>query len=157
MGRIASLSDRVDMPYVDATIHELLRQSNVVPTALPHDVRESTTLKSYKIPRHCLVFVNLYSLHMNEDHWENPKEFRPERWIGKDGKIIKKDAFLPFSTGPRICPGESLAKNELFIFFCTLLQRFTFRADDQSELPSLEGIVGLTLYPAHYQVIPELR
>ena len=105
-GRIASLSDRVDMPYVDATIHELLRQSNVVPIALPHDVRESTTLNSYKIPRHCLVFVNLYSLHMNENHWENPKEFRPERWIGKDGKIIKKDAFLPFSTGPRIFPAQ---------------------------------------------------
>ena len=155
-GRMAALSDRVDMPYVDATIQELLRQSTVAPTALPHDVREDTILKGYKIPRHCLVFVNLYSLHMNEDHWDNPKEFRPERWIGKDGKIVKKDAFLPFSTGPRICLGESLARNELFIFSCSLLQRFTFRADDQNELPSLEGNVGLTLSPDHYQVIAEL-
>ena len=156
-GRMVSLSDRVDMPYVDATIHELLRQANVAPTALPHDVREDVTLKGYKIPRHCLVFVNLYSVHMNEDYWDNPKEFRPERWIGKDGKIIKKDAFLPFSIGPRICPGESLARNELFIFSCSLLQRFTFRADDQSELPTLEGKVGLTLSPEPYLVIPELR
>ena len=156
-GRIAALSDRVDMPYVDATIHELLRQANVAPTALPHDVREDTTLNSYKIPKHCLVFANFYSVHMNEDHWENPKEFRPERWIGKDGKIIKKDAFLPFSIGPRICPGESLAMNELFIFSCSLLQRFTFRAVDQSKPPSLEGIVGISVSPVDFQVIPQVR
>ena len=94
--RMIALSDRVDMPYLDATIHELLRLANVTPAALPHDVREDTILSSYKIPKHCLVFANFYSVHMNEDHSENPKEFRPGRWIGKDGKIIKKDAFLPY-------------------------------------------------------------
>ena len=156
-GRIAALSDRADMPYVDATIHEVLRQANVAPTALPHDVKEDTTLNSYKIPKHCLVFANIYSVHMNDDHWDNPKEFRPERWIGKDGQLIKKDAFLPFSIGPRICPGESLAMNELFMFSCCLLQRFTFRADEQRDLPSLQGIGGLSLSPDHYQVIPQLR
>ena len=145
------------MPYLDATIHELLRLANVTPAALPHDVREDTILSSYKIPKHCLVFANFYSVHMNEDHWENPKEFRPGRWIGKDGKIIKKDAFLPFSIGPRVCPGESLAMNELFIFACSLLQRFTFRADDQRDLPPLEGHFGITLSPLDSQVIPELR
>ena len=41
--RIAAISDRINMPYVDATIHELLRHANVAPLAIPHDVRENTT------------------------------------------------------------------------------------------------------------------
>ena len=106
--RIVALADRVDMLYINATIHELLRQANVAPTALSDDVTGDATLKSYKIPHHCLVFATLYSMHMNEDYWDTPKEFRPEWWIGTDGKVIKRDTFLPFSTVPRICPGESL-------------------------------------------------
>ena len=94
---------------------------------------------------------------MNLDNWDDPQEFRPDRWIGNDGKIIKSDAFIPFSIGPRICPGESLSKNEIFIFCCTLLQRFTFRVEDQSQLPSLEGNAGMTLSPCEYLVIPEPR
>jgi Cytochrome P450 len=45
------------------------------------------------------VIVNLYSAHMAPDVWPDPSEFRPERFLDKDGQIINKDAVIPFSLG----------------------------------------------------------
>ena len=59
--------------------------------------------------------------------------------------------------GPRVCLGESLAKNELFLFATGLLQRFRFRPENESDLPSLDGDTGITLAPPEYNVIAEYR
>jgi cytochrome P450 len=45
------------------------------------------------------VIPNLFSAHMDPEEWDNPSEFRPERFIGADGKLLKKDRVMPFSTG----------------------------------------------------------
>ena len=42
---------------------------------------------------------------------------RPERFLSPDGKLQQDEQFVPFSIGRRKCPGESLAKIELFQFF----------------------------------------
>ena len=69
---------------------------------------------------------------------------------------MKKDAFIcRFMLGE--CLGESLARNELFIFFCILLQRFTFRDDGQGKLPHLEGKMEITLSPSGYLVVLESK
>lgn len=43
--------------------------------------------------------VNIDSVLNDEDIWGDPQNFRPERHIGQDGKIIRRDAFIPFSAG----------------------------------------------------------
>ena len=69
------------------------------PVAVPHDTREASRLGGYHVPAHTLVFVNLYSVHMNPKYWEKPEEFNPTRWI-EDGMVKHhKEGFLAFSTG----------------------------------------------------------
>ena len=117
-GRIPSLEDRNNLPYCDATIMEIQRLSCVAPGALPHIAKDDGHLAGYKISRGTLIMYNIYKFHMDPNYWEDPEIFNPGRFL--DGK--KKEHFVPYGMGKRICMGESLAKNELFIFFTIILQ-----------------------------------
>jgi len=45
------------------------------------------------------VFVNLHSAHMDPDDWENPDQFRPERFLDESGNVIGRDRVIAFSLG----------------------------------------------------------
>ena len=155
--RPPSLTDRQDLPFIEAVIHEGLRLGNIANVGIPHSAECDTTLSGYKIPKDTIVMVNFSAVHLNEKYFKDPKEFRPERWIGSDGKFQKNEAFIGFSMGPRVCLGESLAKSELFLFLASILQRFNFRMVDPNNPPSLEGKQGITFSPRKFDVIIESR
>ena len=90
----------------------------MAPGALPHIAKDDGYLLGYKIPARTLIMYNIYKFHMDPDYWEQPKVFNPSRFL--DG--TKKEHFVPYGMGKRICMGESLAKNELFIFFTLIVQ-----------------------------------
>lgn len=46
-----------------------------------------------------MIVVNFNRVLMNEQIWDQPKRFMPERFIDKDGKVFMPDHFLPFSFG----------------------------------------------------------
>lgn len=71
-----------------------------------------------------MVIPLLASVLLDENEWEEPHHFNPAHFLDKEGKFVKRDAFLPFSAGRRACPGESLARMELFLFISNLLQQF---------------------------------
>ncbi|KAA8590055.1 hypothetical protein FQN60_013420 [Etheostoma spectabile] len=83
--------------------------------------------------------------------WETPHTFNPQHFLDGDGKFRKREAFLPFSAGKRVCLGEQLARMELFLFFTCLLQRFSFSAP-AGEPPTLEFKLGGTLCPKPYRL-----
>ncbi|NXP78989.1 CP2K1 protein, partial [Ramphastos sulfuratus] len=117
---------RTQMPYTDAVVHEIQRFANILPMNLPHETTADVTLKGYFIPKGTYVIPLLASVLRDKSQWEKPELFYPEHFLDSNGKFVKKDAFMPFSAGRRICAGETLAKMELFLFFTSLLQRFTF-------------------------------
>ena len=59
---------------------------------------------------------------MDPEVFPNPKHFNPGRFLAEDGKLKRVEEFAPFSVGRRICMGETLAKNSLFLFFVRVLQ-----------------------------------
>ncbi|XP_021248476.1 cytochrome P450 2K4-like [Numida meleagris] len=118
---------RTKMPYTDAVVHEIQRFADILPLNLPHETTKDVSLKGYFIPKGTYVIPLLNSVLHDKTQWEKPGSFHPEHFLNSEGKFVKKDAFIPFSTGRRICAGETLAKMELFLFFTSLLQRFTFQ------------------------------
>lgn len=51
------------------------------------------------------IFVNVFALHRNEKHFENPNTFDPDRFLKIDTNYRHNFAFIPFSAGPRNCIG----------------------------------------------------
>ena len=144
--RDASLSDRAQLPLVEATIAEVLRYSGAVPFTLPHATTCDTTLQGYDIPEGTVVLVNLYSILMDKELWGDPETFRPERFLDEEGQLDRgrMEQVSSFSLGRRRCVGEFLAKMELFVFITTLIQRVRFFRPPELPEYHLTARFGLT-------------
>ncbi|KAF7659672.1 hypothetical protein LDENG_00294510 [Lucifuga dentata] len=154
--RQPSMEDRVNLPYTDAVIHEIQRISNIVPLSLPHATTRDIQLGGYKIPKGVMIIPNLTSVLFDKNEWETPFTFNPGHFLNEQGKFAKRAAFLPFSAGKRACLGENLAKMELFLFFTSFMQHFTFSMP-AGVTPVLDYRFGLTLTPLSYEVCANLR
>ncbi|XP_036969494.1 cytochrome P450 2J6-like [Acanthopagrus latus] len=149
--RQPSMSDRDDMPYTNAVIHEIQRLGNILPLGLARMAGKDTTVDKYTIPKGTMIVPLLTSVLHDESMWETPHSFNPQHFLDQDGKFRKREAFLPFSAGKRVCLGEQLARMELFLFFTSLLQRFSLSAPP-GEQPSLEFKLGATHCPKPYRL-----
>uniref|UniRef100_A0A672ZBL0 Cytochrome P450 2J1-like n=1 Tax=Sphaeramia orbicularis TaxID=375764 RepID=A0A672ZBL0_9TELE len=154
--RQPSMEDRVNMPYTDAVIHEIQRIGNIVPLNLPHSTTREVQLGGYTIPKGVTVIPSLTAVLLDKNEWETPHTFNPGHFLNEEGKFVKPAAFIPFSAGKRQCPGESLAKMELFLFFTSFMQRYTFSMPAGVK-PVLNYRFGFTLTPAHYEICATLR
>ncbi|XP_033120114.1 steroid 17-alpha-hydroxylase/17,20 lyase-like isoform X2 [Anneissia japonica] len=159
--RSTNLNDRGSLPYTQATIYEIMRYGIVAPVAVPHRTISECTFGSYRIPQDTWVLINLYAVHNDERHWEDPHEFRPERFLSDEKcQVERPDSFLPFSAGRRVCLGESLAKSEIFLIFTWLFQTFMFvKPTDMENVKTAEPQAdsGLIHIPKPYKVLVEKR
>ncbi|XP_050162526.1 cytochrome P450 2J2-like [Myiozetetes cayanensis] len=144
------LEDRNNMPYTNAVIHEVQRKANIVPFNVPRMAVKDTTLDGFFIPKGTIVMTNITSVMFDKNEWETPDTFNPGHFL-KDGKFWKREYFLAFSVGKRACLGEVLARSELFLFFTSLLQKFTFQAPPDTTL-SLQPMAGTTIDPEPYKI-----
>ncbi|XP_072045010.1 cytochrome P450 2J4-like [Amphiura filiformis] len=150
--RLPKLADKTELPFTCATLFEVQRIATIAPLGVPHSCGEDTTLGPYTVPKGSIVVPNLWAVHHDPDLWPNPDEFNPERFLDENGALQEKDELIPFATGRRICPGEHLAKMELYIFFTHLLHQFTFKKPNDSPSLSLTGVSGLTYSPKPFLV-----
>ncbi|KAF4116383.1 cytochrome P450 2K6-like [Onychostoma macrolepis] len=153
-GRQPTAEDRKNLPYTDAVIHEIQRFADVAPLGSPRQTTCDVHLNGYFIKKGTSVWPLLVSVLRDENEWETPDSFNPKHFLNDQGKFVKKDAFMPFSAGRRACPGESLAKMELFLFFTSLLQRFHFSPPpgvSEDDL-DLKPVVGFTLNPVPHKL-----
>ena len=87
----------------------------------------------------------------NSDNWEDAREFRPERFLNSDGSFRKNDHLLAFSTGKRQCPGETLARTEMFLFIANILQKYNLHLAEPVDIKT--GTFGVTYTPPQFKVI----
>ncbi len=140
-GRVATADDIGKLPYTEQVIKETLR---LYPPAsfISRTAQAPDELGGREVRRKDTVMVPIYALHRNEQLWEDPDSFHPERF--GDGAKYDRFAYLPFGDGPRVCIGAHFAMVEAQIILATLISRFRFeRIAGQDPTP----IMVLTLRP----------
>uniref|UniRef100_A0A8C4VL76 Cytochrome P450 2D14-like n=1 Tax=Gopherus evgoodei TaxID=1825980 RepID=A0A8C4VL76_9SAUR len=150
--RLPQMEDQANMPYTNAVIHEIQRYGDIIPVGVPHVTYRDTELQGFFIPKGTTVITNLSSVLKDETVWEKPHQFYPEHFLDAAGQFVKREAFLPFSAGRRVCLGEQLARMELFLFFTSLLQHFTFRLPEGQARPREVARFATTRSPHPYQI-----
>ncbi|XP_072015539.1 cytochrome P450 2A10-like [Amphiura filiformis] len=151
--RLPKLVDKPNLPYTQAVIAELHRIISLIPLSGFHVAGDTTTFRGYTIPKNSLVISNLYAVLHSPEIWGDPEEFRPERFLDDDGNFRESDELIPFGIGRRICMGEALARQELFIFFTHLLHQFKFeKTSEDAPMPTLEPIEGVVTHPQKYKL-----
>ncbi|XP_069832021.1 cytochrome P450 2C14-like [Dendropsophus ebraccatus] len=145
------MEHRKQMPYTDAVVHEIQRVGDIIPTSVPHAASEDVTFRGYFIPKGTVVLPSLHSILREKTFFERPDEFYPEHFLDSKGNFKKNEGFIPFSIGKRSCAGETLAKMELFMFFTTLLQNFTFQPVPGAKL-DLTPAMGATNSPKPFEI-----
>lgn len=153
------LKDRPALPYLRATLTEVLRRGSPVPIPIPHRVTADTKLCGYDVPKDTTVFINLWGINHDPDWWNEPFEFKPERFLDDDGVYVPPSSrsYLPFSTGRRVCLGESLSNAILYLFVSGLLHEFTFEVPEHCELPDMEEIATAVLEPKPFKMIVKIK
>uniref|UniRef100_A0A8C4TDD5 Uncharacterized protein n=1 Tax=Erpetoichthys calabaricus TaxID=27687 RepID=A0A8C4TDD5_ERPCA len=145
------MQDRNSLPYTNAVIHEIQRMADIIPLNQARQAIEDMSLGGHFIPKDTAVSINLNSVLFDEEEWEDPSTFKPEHFLDASGKFLRRDAFFVFSAGKRSCVGEPLARMELFLFFTSLLQKFTFLPPEGIE-PSLDFQKGITRVPVSFKI-----
>lgn len=155
--RNPTYEDRRSMPYVEATILEVLRLGTITPLGIPHTNIREVEVNGYRIPKNTFILINLASTCNDPQVWEDPTAFKPGRFL-KDGCVDKSkaDMVLSFGAGRRRCLGEFLAKVELFVFFTSIMQRCSF-AKAPGEVYTFGATFGLTMKPKPYRIIVNSR
>ena len=135
-----------------ATITELLRNASIAPLALPHKAVCDTSVAGYNIPKGVDVMVNLWAINHDPDFWEDPYDYKPERFLNTEGELLSPEhprRVMAFGGGPRSCIGEAFARKHFF-FITSLCQRFNLRLTDKKTAftdPRTFEMGGLTLEP----------
>jgi cytochrome P450 len=114
------------LSYLKACFDEAQREQGA-----PVNIRtlsEDDEIGGYHMPAGSNVLIPIYGLHHDARFWRDPDIYRPERFLEEK---VTKNAFIPFSTGPRKCMGSRLAYIEGVMTLATILQRYTFEVKDR--------------------------
>lgn len=115
-----------DLPYLQAVINETMRHHSTSGIGLPREIPPESpgvTIRGHFFPPGTILSVPTYSVHHSKDIWgPDADEFRPERWA--DVTDRQKNAFIPFSYGPRACIGRNIAEMELKLIVAAWVRRY---------------------------------
>ncbi|KAF4523115.1 hypothetical protein B566_EDAN003129 [Ephemera danica] len=148
--RLPGMDDMPKLHYAQAVLNETLRHSGVLPFPVPCSTPTKNHILGYDVPKETLILLNFWSMNMDTELWGDPRNFRPERFIAEDGTFQKKEFNLPFGLVPRLCMGETVAKQTMTLIFAAILQRFKFEVPLLGTPPSTQQISGLITSPAPY-------
>uniref|UniRef100_A0A0D9ZA57 Cytochrome P450 n=1 Tax=Oryza glumipatula TaxID=40148 RepID=A0A0D9ZA57_9ORYZ len=135
------------LSYLRLVIRETLRLHLPVPFLLPRQCREPCSVMGYDIPVGTKVLVNAWAIARDNQYWDDPEVFKPERFENNhvDFKGIYFE-FIPFGAGRRICPGIALGLANIELMLASLLYHFDweFLDRDRNDEIDLSETFGIT-------------
>ncbi|XP_010530377.1 PREDICTED: ent-kaurene oxidase, chloroplastic-like [Tarenaya hassleriana] len=136
------------LPYLNGIFHETLRKYSPAPLVPLRYVHEDTQIGGYHIPAGSEIAVNIYGCNRDKNRWENPEEWKPERFL--DEKYDTSDLFktMAFGSGKRVCAGALQASLISCVAIGRLVQEFQWKlVDGEEENVDTFGLTSQKLFP----------
>ncbi|CCM05043.1 uncharacterized protein FIBRA_07245 [Fibroporia radiculosa] len=122
--RAPTFDDEEMLTEVTAFVLESYRWRPVSIGGFAHRVTEDIVWNGYVIPVGTEIIGNHWAISRDPDTYPEPEKFKPERWIDEQGKLRKDLKFFNFGFGRRVCVGQYVADNSLYINTALLLWAF---------------------------------
>jgi cytochrome P450 len=125
-GRLPALADVPNLPFTEQVVTEAMR---LYPPAwiIGRRAIGEYPVRDYVIPARGIVVMSPYLIQRDARFFDQPDQFRPERWTPQFKATLPPFAYFPFGGGARRCIGESFAWMELVLVMSTLAQRWKMR------------------------------
>ncbi|HBK6299495.1 TPA: cytochrome P450 [Campylobacter jejuni] len=90
------------------------------------EAKKDTQVRDKLIKKCSGVVIAPWLIHRHEEFWTNPHGFNPSRFEGE----YKKDAYLPFGVGERICIGQGFAMQEAILILANILKTYKLELEE---------------------------
>ena len=151
-GSTIKLEDQKKLPYTMAFIHEVLRITSINFIGTPHMNMKAAKVGNYEVPAGTTVFAFLWYIMNDPEYWQEPRQFRPERFLTESGEFVKDERLIPYLVGRRQCLGMALAQTEMFLFFTAIVAEFRLEGSLANPLPDPKPTMGFVMGCPEYQV-----
>ncbi|KAI4464331.1 cytochrome p450 family 4 [Holotrichia oblita] len=141
-----SITELHELKYLECIIKESLRLYPSVPFITRH-IKQEIQLDEYRIPADVQAILHIYGVHRNPDHYFNPDQFDPDRFLPKNSINRHPYAYIPFSAGPRNCIGQKFAMYEEKTILASIINRYKVRAVETVQ--SVKISTDIILRPAN--------
>jgi len=129
-----------ELIYIDALLKESMRMYPPGPVSNGRIAKNDTVIGHVRVPAGTYVDLNHISMGHDPKIWGDPSVIRPERWFPENLTKEQRNAWTPFSGGPRICIGMNFSLLEQKIFLVSLLKRFKdIKLDPEGEINPIHG------------------
>ncbi|MAQ46648.1 MAG: cytochrome P450 [Confluentimicrobium sp.] len=116
-------SDLSKLGFTRDVFREALRLYPPVPMMV-REAAQAERFRDREVPRGAQIVLSPWHLHRQTRLWDNPDGFDPARWQTPAGRASARDAYLPFSAGPRVCPGAGFAMAEGVLLMSAIVGAF---------------------------------
>ncbi|EAL8812419.1 cytochrome P450 [Campylobacter coli] len=90
------------------------------------EAKKDTQVRDKLIKKGSGVVIAPWLIHRHKEFWTNPHGFNPSRFEGE----YKKDAYLPFGVGERICIGQGFAMQEAILILANILKTYKLELEE---------------------------
>jgi cytochrome P450 len=113
------------LKYTRDVFREVLRLYPPVPMMVREN-RCPEEMRGRHVAPGAQIVLSPWHLHRHERIWARPDDFDPDRWQTDEGRVCAREAYMPFSSGPRVCTGAGFAMVEGPLLLAMLARAFRF-------------------------------
>jgi cytochrome P450 len=122
--------DYYNLTYCEAIVKEVAR---IFPAVhfFSRCIDKPEEIAGIQWPADTFFLINIEAIHNNDDYWEEPNKFNPDRWMEENFEP-KKNSFIMFGGGLRLCPGRKLVMIELVCLMALLYRKYEIKLVDMN-------------------------
>jgi cytochrome P450/nitrite reductase/ring-hydroxylating ferredoxin subunit len=147
---VEEFGDTDRFAFLDAVANETMRLKPVAPL-LALEGNRKVRIGDVDVPAGTVIMLLLRHSAVAGANPSDGDSFAPERWLcGDDAAARHRTGFVPFGSGPRLCPGRSLALLEIRCAVAMICRNFVL-SEAAGAIP-VEEVFSFSMMPRNLRV-----